>query len=66
MNAEQQIADLQAQIETAKAKIAQLKAGMQEAKAEEMKQRVDNEEGNLIKELVPQSIFNEKMPDNVK
>jgi hypothetical protein len=47
MNAEQQIADLQAQIETAKAKIAQLKAGMQEAKAEEMKQRVDNEEGNL-------------------
>lgn len=35
MNAEQQIADLQAQIETAKAKIAQLKAGMQEAKAEE-------------------------------
>ena len=47
MNAEQQIADLQAQIESAKAQIAQLKAGMQEAKAEEMKQRVDNEEGNL-------------------
>tara|TARA_R110002020_G_scaffold141095_2_gene312726 strand:- start:3513 stop:4373 length:861 start_codon:yes stop_codon:yes gene_type:complete len=35
MNAEQQIADLQAQIESAKAKIAQLKAGMQEVKAEE-------------------------------
>ncbi len=47
MNAEQQIADLQAQIESAKAQIAQLKAGMQEAKAEEMKQRVDNEEGSL-------------------
>lgn len=47
MNAEQQIADLQAQIESAKAQIAQLKAGMQEAKAKEMKQRVDNEEGNL-------------------
>ena len=27
---------------------------------------LDDEEGNLIKELVPQSIFNEKMPDNVK
>lgn len=35
MNAEQQIADLQAQIESAKAQIAQLKAGMQEVKAEE-------------------------------
>ena len=27
---------------------------------------LDDEEGNLIKELVTQSIFNEKMPDNVK
>ena len=27
---------------------------------------LDNVEENLIKQLVPQSIFNEKMPDNVK
>ncbi len=47
MNPEDRIAELQAQIESAKAQIAQLKAGMQEAKAEEMKQRVDNEDGNL-------------------
>ena len=64
MNPEQQIADLQAQIESAKAQIAQIKADMQVEKADEVKKKGFADGFNDTKSMILTSLQDRQLQGN--